>query len=66
MKSEILQVRNFAWHQQLALCVPQFAGDPLGSWGPRLKPICLGYWLNPALVKRYLMSCSCCLTLQRR
>jgi len=19
-------------------CVPQFAGGPLGSWGPRLKP----------------------------
>jgi len=25
-------------HRQLTLCLPQFAGGPLGSWGPRLKP----------------------------
>ena len=25
-------------HRQLTLCVPQFAGDPLGSRGLRLKP----------------------------
>jgi len=23
----------------LTLCVPQFVWSPLGSWGPRLKPI---------------------------
>jgi len=26
-------------YRQLTLCAPQFAGGPLGSWGPRLKPI---------------------------
>jgi len=30
-------------YRPLALCVPQFVGGPLASWGPRLKPI------NPAL-----------------
>jgi len=25
--------------QQSTLCVTQFAGRPLGSWRPRLKPI---------------------------
>ena len=25
-------------NRQLTLCTPQFAGDPLGSWDPRLKP----------------------------
>jgi len=23
----------------LTLCLPQFVGDPLGSWGPRLIPM---------------------------
>jgi len=26
-------------HRQLTPCVPQFAGGPFGSWGPRLKSI---------------------------
>jgi len=25
-------------YRQLTLCVPQFAGDPLESWGRRIRP----------------------------
>ena len=34
-----MNIYRFDLYQRLNLCVPQFPGGPLASWGPRLKPI---------------------------